>query len=116
MLQKASTAGRTDSDLASRHDQTDRDRPQLAPPPPGNEPQGERPRAEHADPDPVGDHLERLGEILRGAELVGAQNRHLRRVRRQGLVQIVEEPEAIAELDDERTQVEDDVPVRGLQP
>ena len=95
-------------------DETDAERANLLAAAPTGQPDGGDKGSECEDPDEVRDLLEPVGELLRRVQIVGLEDRDLPGVRRDLVCEIGDEPEPIAELEDERPDVEDDIAVRRI--
>ena len=129
IVQNALTAGRTESDdvrWSTRYEPATRRMTSSATPAtmspiaiartslrrlPGTSQSASRKGEEHRDPDPVRDRLEELRQALCGVELVRLQDRDATCVRWQLGGDVPQEAESIAELDDERVEVEHHVAV-----
>ena len=95
-------------------DETDAERANLLPPAPTGQPDGGDKGGECEDPDEVRDLLEPVGERLGRVQIVCLEDRDLPGVRRDLVCEIGDEPEPIAQLEDERPDVEDDIAVRRV--
>ncbi len=61
------------------------------------------------------EHLEQLRQVLGRLQLVGLDDRDLTGVRRQTIIDVADDGDPVAELDDERSQIQNDVPALCLE-